>query len=122
MVVISSVISTWSLARIAGSSPSVLPKPCKGLFSNFYHVIESESDDDDDDDDGDDNQFRFNDMSIHEGQNGIFTLALKRLKLGCLSPHAQHHVVKRSYGGDCGESVYIALKVGVSLNKADNLA
>ena len=34
----------------------------------------------DDDDDDDDDEFRFNDTSIHEGQNGVLTwFVMKRL-------------------------------------------
>ena len=63
--------------RVTGSSPSVHPKPRKGFLSNFYYIIESDGD-------GDDDEFRFNDASIHEGhlrQNGILTLVVKRLKI-----------------------------------------
>ena len=61
--------------------------PFADAISNIYHVIEYDDDDDDDDDDdfdgdnGDDNEFRFNDTSIHDGylrQNGIlWRLVLK---------------------------------------------
>ena len=62
------IFSTWSQTRLPLSSQI----SSKGFLNNFYHVIESYDDDDvDDDDDNDDysydNEFRFNDVLIHEG-------------------------------------------------------
>ena len=39
-----------------------------------------------------------------------------------MTPCCEKNVIRGSSGGDCGESVYVALKVGVSSNKADILA
>ena len=53
---------------VADSSPSVHPKLRKDILSNFYHAILYDDDEEED--------FRFNDASIHLShlrQNGIST-------------------------------------------------
>ena len=53
----------------------------------------------------------------------FFFFHLSRLLIStCATPCCDKKIVRRSFGGGYGESVYVAFKVGVSWNKADILA